>query len=59
MFDFSRESFVRTGRQGGLARADSMDPAKMREIARKAIKVRWDKYREAKNAANVPQRKKT
>lgn len=34
--------------KGGLARAASLSPRKRSELARKAVNVRWERYREAK-----------
>lgn len=39
------------GRKGGLARAKKLTPAQRSESARKAVQVRWAKYRAAKKKA--------
>lgn len=33
-------------RKGGLARAANLSPRKRTELARKAVNVRWERYRE-------------
>jgi hypothetical protein len=39
--EFSRDFFVKTGRQGGKARASNMTAEQRREAAQKAIRARW------------------
>lgn len=38
--------------KGGLARAASLSPRKRKELARKAVNVRWERYRAAKKQNN-------
>ena len=40
------------GRRGGPARAAALSPERRKEIARKAIKARWDKYRKENGKGN-------
>jgi len=35
--------------RGGITRAENLTPEERSEIASKAVKVRWDRYRQRKN----------
>lgn len=45
---FVRVNVQENGRLGGLARAAKLSPAKRKAAARKAVNVRWAKYRDGK-----------
>jgi hypothetical protein len=42
--------FRRTGRAGGLKRAENMTPEERSEQARKAVQARWAKVKDAKKS---------
>jgi hypothetical protein len=50
--------FRKTGRVGGLKRAENMTPEQRSEQARKAVQARWAKVKAAKKSAKTTKKGK-
>jgi hypothetical protein len=47
--------FRKTGRAGGLKRAENMTPEQRSEQARKAVQARWNKAKESSKKSAAPE----